>query len=98
MRGVRTQTYRFISLTREGDLLSILHALLDHHLKNLLLLRHLLTLAAWASILVADGLTSSLALIAGMLHLLNHSWPQLANLDLHTRTLTTRALHGSTRF
>jgi hypothetical protein len=87
----RIRTYRFISLTREGNLLTILHTLLNKDLENLLLLHNLITLALWASIPITDGLPSSLAVVARLLHLLNHSRSQLPDLDLKTRALATSA-------
>ena len=77
------QAYRFISFTREGDLLVVLHPLLNMNLKNLLLLNNLLTLAPWAAILLIDALSSPLALVARLLHLLYHGRPQLADSDFH---------------
>lgn len=76
--------YRFISFAREGDLLAMLHPLLNVNFKNLLLLNNLLTLAPWAAILLIDALSSPLALIASTLHLLYHGRPQLADGDFHT--------------
>lgn len=66
------EAYSFVSLARECDLLAILHALLDNNLKNLLLLDNLLTFALGAAVLVTDGLAGALALIAWVLHLLDH--------------------------
>ena len=76
--------YRFISFTRESDLLVVLHPLLNVNFQNLLLLNNLLTLAPWAAILLIDALSSPLALIASCLHLLYHGRTQLADGDLHT--------------
>jgi hypothetical protein len=77
------QAYRFISFTREGDLLVVLHPLLNMNLKNLLLLNDLLTLAPWTAVLLIDALSSPLALIARLLHLLYHGRAQLTNSDFH---------------
>ncbi|KAL6213033.1 hypothetical protein ACLB2K_018248 [Fragaria x ananassa] len=45
-----------------------------------------------AAILVINGLTGALALIARMLHLLDHGRPEMPNIDFHSRPLATRTL------
>lgn len=92
------KAYRLVCLPREGNLLAVLHSLLDHNLEDLLLLNDLLALALRASIFLTYGLPSALALVARVLHLLNHAHPQLADSDLHTRTSAAGAFHGSPRF
>jgi hypothetical protein len=75
----------------------VLHTFLNYHFKNFLLQHNFITFALWASIFIADGLSRTLALIARMLHLLNHSRSQLPDLDLEARTLTTSTPRRSSR-
>lgn len=89
-------TYRLISFARERDPLSILHALLHMDFQYFLFLNNLLTLTLRAAVLVINGLTGTLALIAWMLHLLNHGGSEVSNRDFHSRPLATRTLHWST--
>jgi len=51
------RTYRLISLSREGNFLSMLHSLLYMNFKQLFVLNHLLSLALATLVLFTNGLT-----------------------------------------
>ena len=81
-----------VSLTLEGDLLVVHHALLDVHLQHLLLLHHLLAVALPALVLLADDLPGAAALVAHGLHLLNHTGRDLPDHDAHAAALAGTAV------
>ena len=83
--------YRLIGLAGEGDLLAVSHALLDDDFEELLLGDDLVAVARRASVLVGDGLSGALALVAGVLHLLDHGRAQLPHRHLHPRPLAAPA-------
>ena len=73
-----------ISLPSEGDLLSVLHALVDLNLQNFPLAIHLASVALFAPQLRVDPLALALALAAHGLDLLHHTGSQLLDANLHT--------------
>ena len=91
----RRNPWRLVALSVERDGLSTLHALVDMHLQNLLLLDRLLSAAMLALVLVVDDLAGSIAVIARLLKLLHHG-TNLTERDLDTLTLAVRALFYST--
>lgn len=84
-----------IGLFLECDLLAILHSLVDADLEDLALLVDLLAVALLAAVLGVDDLTLTLALGAGLLHLLNHG-AELAEDDLDTLTIASATCLDST--
>ena len=77
-----------VSLFFEGDLLAVLHALVDADLEHLAFLIDLLAITFLAAIFGVDDFTLTLTLGTGLLHLLYHG-TKLAEDDLDTLTVTT---------
>ncbi len=73
-----------ISLPREGDLLPVLHPLVDGDLEDLPLPDHLAAGALLAPQLGVDALPLAVALGAHRLDLLHHAGTKLLDADLHT--------------
>lgn len=89
----RLQSRLLIALTGEGDLLSVLHSLVDRNLENLPLSDHLAAVALLATQLRVNPLALSLALSAHGLDLLHHPRAQL--LDSHLKNKNSRQLFMS---
>ncbi|KAI3475524.1 hypothetical protein L1887_63081 [Cichorium endivia] len=86
---------RLVGLFLEGDVLAVLHALVDAHLEHLALLVDLFAVALLAAVLCVDDLAVALALWAGLLHLLHHG-TELSEHDLDTLAVASAArLYGA---
>ena len=70
-----------VSFTVEGDLLAVLHALVNMDLEDLALALSLLSLALLAAILLLDDFSLAVALRAHSLHLLHHTGSNLSQAD-----------------
>ncbi len=86
----RLEAGLLVALAAEGDLLPVLHALVDVDLEDFSLPIDLAAVALLAAQLGVDPLTLTLALAAHGLDLLHHPGSKLLNTDLHTSTPTIR--------
>ena len=74
---------RLVALPTEVDGLAAAHALVDVHLEHLLLGHDLATIARLALVFVVDDLARARAVVARLLHLLDHR-AHLSDDDAHT--------------
>ena len=81
-----------VALAAEGDLLAVLHALVDGHLELLLVLDGLLAHALLAAVLLVDDLALAGAIAAHRLDLLHHARSDLLVLHGGAATLAALAL------
>ena len=90
----RNRVRRLVALTRESDVLTTSHPLVNVDLEHLLLLNSLLAGACFASVFVVDNLALTAAVAARLLNLLNHR-THLANDHPNTATTARGALLDS---
>lgn len=81
-----------IAFAREGDLLTVAHALIDVNFENRLRLDDLLCVARLAAIFRGDYFALAATLSASRLRLLDHTRRQLMNTHLHARPFARSAL------
>jgi hypothetical protein len=91
----RNDIRTLVTLTVEGDLLSVLHSLVDGDVENLALVDGLLAIALLATVLVLNNLALSVTVGTHGLESLDHG-SHLAHHRLHTGTVTSGTLSDGT--
>mmetsp|Transcript_31585 Transcript_31585/g.72598 ORF Transcript_31585/g.72598 Transcript_31585/m.72598 type:complete len:291 (+) Transcript_31585:160-1032(+) len=87
----RHQPGFLVCFASEINFLAVLHALLNVHLEDALLLGHLVAPASLATVLVLNDTSFAFAVGAASLHLLHHPWCNLTDNNLHTAPLAPLA-------